>query len=253
MFEGYGPTSRLMSFPSAIIVDDVPAQLPAAAHMARTDARPTTAGRDRATRATSAPRIRRDFSLRKGSARKPQRLPRHRFLRRPPLNVTGAMEPRSRLAVRNLLPILPRDDRLTTEQTGGERIGDQAIANSGVDPLALVTDGGGLDHNRLDRPGAGSGSDSTTQAAAARVTDQRRGLRHLALEASPRPSLIPSPVTWHDGRFPSRSTASRLRSGWLAPPNDDCAARRIAKPNLETPPRLRPHSPFSTRAACCAA
>ena len=53
-------------------------------------------------------------------------------------------------AVRRLLPILPHDDRLTTEQTGGERIGDEAIANPGVDPLALVTDGGGLRfrHNR---------------------------------------------------------------------------------------------------------
>jgi adenylate cyclase len=38
----------------------------------------------------------------------------------------------------------PRDDRLTTRETGGERIGDEAIANPGVDPLALVTDGGGL-------------------------------------------------------------------------------------------------------------
>ena len=36
-------------------------------------------GGDRATRATAAPRIRRDFSLRKGSTLEPQRLPRRRL------------------------------------------------------------------------------------------------------------------------------------------------------------------------------
>jgi hypothetical protein len=56
MVEGYGPASRLMSFPVAIIVEGAPARLPAAAQMARTDARPTAAGGDGATRATSAPR-----------------------------------------------------------------------------------------------------------------------------------------------------------------------------------------------------
>ncbi len=93
--------------------------------------------------ATSAPRIRRDFSLRKASALEPQRLSRRRFPLSPPFGVTGPMKARSRLAVRNFLPSRPRDDRLATEQTGGERIGDEAIADPGVDPLALATDGGG--------------------------------------------------------------------------------------------------------------
>jgi hypothetical protein len=137
--------SRSISFLAAIIAEGVPARHPAVGHMARTDARPTAAvGWDRATRATSALRIRRDLSVRKGSARKPQRLPRRRFMRRSPLNVTRAMEPRSPLAVRRFLPILLRDDWFTTKQTGGERIGDEAIANPGVDPLALVADSGRL-------------------------------------------------------------------------------------------------------------
>ncbi len=131
LFEGAGLASRSMSFPAAIIVEGVPAQLPAAAHMARTDARPTAAaGGDRATRATSAPRIRRDLSLRKGSALEPQRLPRRRFPLSPPFGVTSPMKTRSRLAVRHFLPMLPRDDRLTTAQTGGERPGDEAIRES---------------------------------------------------------------------------------------------------------------------------
>ena len=119
------------------------------------------------------------------------------------------MEPRSRLAVRNFLPILPRDDRLTTEQTGGERIGDQAIANPGVDPLALVTDGGGLDHNRLNRLGrwVRLGLDHTRLSRRGRVTDQHRGLRHLALEeiiAAPGIGIIGpiAAVTWHDEPLP---------------------------------------------------
>jgi hypothetical protein len=43
MFEGYGPASRSMTFPAAITVEGVPAQPAAAAHMARTEARPTAA------------------------------------------------------------------------------------------------------------------------------------------------------------------------------------------------------------------
>jgi hypothetical protein len=47
--------SRSMSFPAAIIVEGVPAQLQAAAHMARIDARPTAAAAgDQATPAASA-------------------------------------------------------------------------------------------------------------------------------------------------------------------------------------------------------
>ena len=134
LFEGIGLNSRSMSLSAAIIVEDVPARLSA------------TVGGDRATRATSAPRIRRDLSLRKGSALEPQRLPRRRFLPGAPFNVTSAMKARSRvcIAVRNFVPILPRDDWLTTEQTRGERISDEAIANPGVDLLALVTGRGGL-------------------------------------------------------------------------------------------------------------
>jgi hypothetical protein len=49
-----GPGSRSRSFPAVVIVRRVPARLPAA-HMARTDARPTAAGSERAARATSAP------------------------------------------------------------------------------------------------------------------------------------------------------------------------------------------------------
>ena len=48
----------------------------------------------------------------------------------------------------NILPILPDDNRITTTETGGERIGDETTANPGVDPLALVTDGGGLRFRR---------------------------------------------------------------------------------------------------------
>ena len=97
-----------MALPAAIIVEGVPAQRPAASHMARTDARPTGAARgDRATRATSALRIRRGLSLRKGSALEPQRLSRRRFPLSTPFGVTGPMKACSRLAVRNFLPSLP--------------------------------------------------------------------------------------------------------------------------------------------------
>jgi len=43
LFEGAGLASRSMSFPAAMIVEGVPGQPAAAAHMARTDARPTAA------------------------------------------------------------------------------------------------------------------------------------------------------------------------------------------------------------------
>ena len=106
------------------------------------------------------------------------------------------MEPRSRLAVRRLLPILPRDYRLTTEQTGGERIGDEAIANPGVNSLALVTDGGdsagGAEtgaSGSLASMADGSSAGSTSSPGAGssprvvRVFDQHRGLREGTLEA----------------------------------------------------------------------
>ena len=112
--------------------------------MARTDARPTAAaggGPGRAGNVGAAPTPR-PFAIRKGSALEPQRLPRHRLLLSPPFGMTIPMKTSPGLAVRRLLPSRARDDRLTTAQTGGERIGDEAIANSGVNPLALVTDGG---------------------------------------------------------------------------------------------------------------
>ena len=115
----------------------------------------------------------RDLSFRKGSALEPQRLPRRRFPLSTPFGVTGPMKARSRLAVRNFLPILPRDDRLTTEQTGGERIVDEAIANPGVDPLALVTDGGvgfrPTDGASIGDEATGSGSGSTAAACSSIV------------------------------------------------------------------------------------
>jgi hypothetical protein len=57
LFDGSEPASCSMALPAAIIVEGVPAQLPAAAHMARTDARPrAAAGGGPATRAMSPPR-----------------------------------------------------------------------------------------------------------------------------------------------------------------------------------------------------
>ena len=51
MFEGYGPASRSMSFPAAITLEGLLAQLSAVAHIARSDARPTAAaGGHRAAR-----------------------------------------------------------------------------------------------------------------------------------------------------------------------------------------------------------
>src|ERR1700722_6380575 len=138
MFEGYGPASWLI-FAAAIMSRAMLARLSPVAHMARTVARPT-----------SALPIRRALSLRKASALEPQRLSRRRFPLSTPFGVTGPMKARSRLAVRNLLQILPRDDRLTTTETGGGRIGDETIADPRVNPLALATDGGGIRfrHNR---------------------------------------------------------------------------------------------------------
>ena len=93
-------------------------------HMARTDARPTAAaGGDRATRATSAPRIRRDLSLRKGSALEPQRLPRRRFPLSTPFGVAGRDENApSPAPFETSCQSWPAIDRLTTAETGGERI-----------------------------------------------------------------------------------------------------------------------------------
>ena len=70
MFEGCGLASRSMTFPAAIIVEGVLAQLSAAAHMARTDARPAAAGED-GHRATRARDTSRPFASGKFSPRAP--------------------------------------------------------------------------------------------------------------------------------------------------------------------------------------
>ena len=148
MVEGYGPASRSMSFPAAIIVEGVPAQLSAAAHMARTDARPTAAGGDRATRATS-PRIRRDLSLPKGSALEPQRLSRRRFPLSTPRIVASLMVAPASLAVRCFRPPVACDDRPATTLTADDvRVDDEMVPDPLVDPISLVTDGG--EASRID-------------------------------------------------------------------------------------------------------
>ena len=101
----------------------------------------------------------------KGSAPEPQRLPRRHFPLSTPFGVAGPMKARSRLAVRNLLPILPCDDRLTTEQTRGERIVDDASADPGVYPLATAADSGSAtDRASIGDEAAGSGAEEITAA-----------------------------------------------------------------------------------------
>ena len=135
-----------MSFPAAIIVEGVLAQPAAAAHMARTDARPTAAGGDRATRATSATSR---LSLRKGSALEPQRLPRRRFLPGAPRIVASLMVAPASLAVRCFRPPVACDDRPATTLTADDvRVDDEMVPDPLVDPIALVTDGG--EASRID-------------------------------------------------------------------------------------------------------
>jgi hypothetical protein len=121
------------------------------------------------------------------------------------------MEPRSRvcIAVRNLLPRSTRNDRSTTTETGGERIGDEAIANPGVDPLALVTDRGGLglalwlDNSRLDGTGL-----STTPVSTACSSRTEGSTTAPSIE-----SVSRAPYFGMMSRFPSRTTVSSLSSG----------------------------------------
>ena len=139
-----------MSLPAAIIVEGVPWQRPAAAYRARTDARPTaTAGGDRATRGNVGARIRRDLSLRKGSAREPQRLPRRRFPLSTPRIVASLMVAPASLAVRCFRPPVACDDRPATTLTADDvRVDDEMVPDPLVDSLDLVTDGG--DASRID-------------------------------------------------------------------------------------------------------
>ena len=127
--------------------------------------------------------MRRNSSLRNGSALEPQRLSRSRFPLGTPFGVTGPMKARSSPAVRNFLPRRACDKRLAAAQTGGERIGDEAIPNPGVDLLTLATDGGGLRfrHNRQSfhrrwSSRLGLGSDRRS------MLDQHRRRRHFALD-----------------------------------------------------------------------
>ena len=230
--------SRSISFLAAIIAEGVPARHPAVAHMARADARPTAAvgwGPGN-TGDVGAAHTSRPFGS-EGSARKPQRLPRRRFLRRSPLNVTSAMEPRSPLAVRRFLPILLRDDGFTTKQTGGERIGDEAIANPGVDPLALVADSGRLRfwqrrrmlgvNVRSNRHGVRS------NGVLMLMLDHRRRRCKLTLEA-----IIATPVVI--GRRPSSARANRS------------AAAKAVSPSLRENRALSRRSGLATASATCA-
>ena len=102
------------------------------------------------------------------------------------------MKTRPGLAVRNFLPRRPRDERPATAQTGSERIVDETITNPGVNPLALVTDGGGLDRQQA-RQARARGQARTRRtprlSRRGRVIDQHRGLRHLALE-----EIIAAPI-----------------------------------------------------------
>jgi hypothetical protein len=138
-----------MRFPAAIIVEGVPAWLAVAAHRARTDARPTAAGGDRAIRATSAPRTRRDVLLRKGSALEPQRPPRRRFLLSTPRIVASLMVAPECLAVRCFRPQVACDDRPATTLTADDvRVDDEMVPDPLVDPISFVTDGG--EASRID-------------------------------------------------------------------------------------------------------
>ena len=96
----FNPCSKAPGWPRGrwasrrqFIVEGVPAQLSAAANMARTNARSTAAAGGTGQHcATSAPRIRRDFSLREGSALEPQRLSRRRFPLGTPFRVARRRE-----------------------------------------------------------------------------------------------------------------------------------------------------------------
>src|SRR5271166_6219585 len=102
-----------------------------------------------ATRATSAPRIRRDLSLRKGSAPEPERLPRRRFLPGAPRIVASLMVAPASLAVRCFRPPVACDDRPATTLTADDvRVDHEMVPDPLVDPIALVTDGG--DARRID-------------------------------------------------------------------------------------------------------
>ena len=201
--------------------------------MARTDARPTAAGGDR-PHGQRSPYVH-GLSPRKGSALEPQRLSRRRFPLSTPFGVTGPMKTRPRLAVRNLLPRVARDERPATAQTASERIGDEASPNPGVDPLALVTDGGGLRCRRTDRASigdeaAGSGSMGST-AAAARSSSPAGPLRPRGNHRRAHRHRHHRPSRCHSRRRRAASHRARppsSRSGSSGPQTTVIARRRLS-------------------------
>ena len=153
------------------------AQLPAAAHMARTDARPTAAaGADRATRATSMrPAHVADFSQYCGRLQplEPQRFPsRRRFPLSTPRIVASLMVAPASLAIRCFRPPVACDDRPATTLTADDvRVDDEAVPDPGVSPLALVTD------------------EAARRAAIDLVEKSRPPQRPRIFAAAPRPDL----------------------------------------------------------------
>ena len=137
------------------------------------------------------------------------------------------------LAVRNFLQILPRNERLAAAQTGGERIGDEAIANPSVNPLALVMDGGELRCRQRRRMlGKNVGSNRlgvrSNGVFLMLMRDHRRRCRDFPLEA-----IIAAPVAIARNRnfFPVALDDIRLASplsnaDWKSPTDPDA---RIAK------------------------
>jgi hypothetical protein len=94
-------------------------------------------------------RIRRDLSLRKGSALEPQRQSRRRFLPGAPRIVASLMEAPASLAVRYFRPPVGCDDRPATTLTADDvRVDDEMVPDPLVDPISLVTDGG--EASRID-------------------------------------------------------------------------------------------------------
>ena len=139
-----------MSFPAAIIVEGVPAQLRRRRiwRVQMRDQRRRRVGTGPHGQRRQ-PRIRRDLSLREGSAFEPQRLPRRRFPLGAPRIVASLMVAPASLAVRCFRPPVACDDRPATTLTADDvRIDDEMVPDPLVDPIALVTDGG--EASRID-------------------------------------------------------------------------------------------------------
>ena len=143
---------------------------------------------------------------------------------------------------------------LRQAETGGERIGDEAIPNPGIDALALVTDGGGLGRGRrLD----GGRLWLARLAGRSLVLDHLRRRGKLAFDNASsrrpssylgigiiRPSRSKSPAVSDPGRTRYRAHSSILTVYAREGPQHS---------SQDSPPKPPPHNPASTRAACCAA